>query len=103
MVLGGKTNFFLGKLWFWVEKPTLSYGKQKTPKNTSFGKLYGQTPKRCVCFVFPRKELVFGGKTIFLPRKKWFWTKKQTFSSEKMLLCKKPTSSEENDGFGRKD
>ena len=24
MVLGRKTNFFLGKKWFWAEKPTFS-------------------------------------------------------------------------------
>ena len=36
MVLGRKTNFFLGKRWFWADKPTFSYEK---PKKPSFGKL----------------------------------------------------------------
>ena len=29
MVLDQKTNFFLGKRWFWTEKPTFQKKKQK--------------------------------------------------------------------------
>ena len=80
MVLDKKTNFL-------IEKP-------KKQKNKSFGKLYGQTTKRCF-LVFPGKKLVFGGKTNFFLGKKmvlgqktnlgkgWFWTKKLTVSQEK--------------------
>ena len=34
MVLGRETNFFLGKRWFWVEKPAFS---QEKPKNHLLG------------------------------------------------------------------
>ena len=63
-----KTNFFLRKGWFSMEKLFFRAEswfsiKQTFPKkNKSFGKLYGQTPKR---LVFPKKKLVFGGKTNF--------------------------------------
>ena len=81
MVLGRKTNFFLGKT------------KKKT-KKTSFKTLCGQTPKKWFFLVFPRKKLVLDGKTNFSLRKKmvldrktniflgkrWFWAEEPTFS-----------------------
>ena len=60
MVLDRKTNFFLRKT------------KKKT-KKTSFGKLYGQTPKRLFFWFSLRKKLVFCPKTIFFLGNSWFF------------------------------
>ena len=88
--LGVKYQVFLGKNgfgvknqlfprkkgWFWEGKPTVSlvYAKEhqlfprenQQKQNTSFGKVYGQTPTR----------LFFG----FSLGKGWFWAENPTFS-----------------------
>ena len=51
MVLGRKTNFFLGKDGF---------GQKNQP--------------------FPRKKMVLGRKTNLFLGKRWFWAEKPTFS-----------------------
>ena len=63
MVLGRKTNFFLGKT-----KKTifLEFGCIVSPK--------------MVFLVFPRKKLVFLPKTIFFLGKSWFSCPKPSFS-----------------------
>ena len=80
MVLEEKTNFFLGKT-------------KKTKKNI-FWETIRQNSKKIVFLVFPSKKLVFPPKTQLFPRKKmvleqktnfflgkrWFWSKKPTFS-----------------------
>ena len=66
MVLGRKTNFFLGKT--------------KKSKKLSFETLCGQTPKRWFFLVFPRKKVVLDGKTNFFLRKKMVLDRKTTFS-----------------------
>ena len=97
MVLDRKTSFFLGKTWFWAEKPTFpgkkmvlgrktnfSLGKtKKNKKNTSFETACGQTLKLCF-FVFPRKKIVLGRKTNFFLGKKWFWAEKQTLIAHRV-------------------
>ena len=72
MVLDRKTNFFVGKRWFWREKPTFFLGKTK--KNHLLGD-YAAKVQKAVFFWFSLG-------------KRWFWTGKQTFSWEK-------------DGFGQ--
>ena len=71
MVLGRKTNIFLGKRWFWAEKQ-----------------------------LFPRKKMVLGRKTNFFPKTKKNKTKIlwETVrpKSQKMFFFGFP---EEKDGF----
>ena len=94
MVLDGKTNFFLGKKWFWTGKPTEPWekdgfgqkktnfflGKTKQTKKTIFWETMRPNSKKMVFLVFPRKKLVFLPKTIFFLGKSWFWTEKPSFS-----------------------
>ena len=80
MVLGRKTNFFLGKT--------------KNQKKTYFETLCGQTPKRLFFFplekdsfsrqnhLFPRKKLVFHAQTIFFLGKSWFSCPKPFFQEK---------------------
>ena len=63
MVLGRKTNFFLGKT-----KKTIFL---------EFGRIVSQ---KMVFLVFPRKKLVFLPKTIFFLGKSWFSCPKPSFS-----------------------
>ena len=67
MVLDRKTNIFLGKA-------------KKTKKKNIFLETLWPNSTKMVFLVFPRKKLVFGGKTNFLLGKRWFWTKKPTLS-----------------------
>ena len=61
MVLGRKTNFFLGKRWFWAENQ-----------------------------LFPGKKMVLGKKNNFFLGKRWFWAEKnQLFPRKKMVLGRK--------------
>ena len=89
-----KTIFFLGKTDFSYQnqrfprkkmvlgqKKISPLGKTKrTNKKTTivFGKLYGQTPKRCF-FGFPWENLVFGGKNQLSPRKTMVFPSKTVF------------------------
>ena len=50
MILGRKTNFFLGKRWFWREKTNFFLGKDGFGQENQF---------------VPRKKMVLGRKTIF--------------------------------------
>ena len=78
MVLDRKTNFFLGKRWFWAEKPTFSWENQKNhlfrvwphsfPKDVFFG-----------FFWFSQEKLVFLSKTIFFLGKSWCSLSKTIF------------------------
>ena len=63
MVLGQKTNFFLGKT-----KKTIFL---------EFGHIVSQ---KMVFLVFPRKKLVFRSKTIFFLGKTWFFGPQPFFS-----------------------
>ena len=96
MVLGRKTNFFLGKT--------------TTIKKPSFETLCGQMPKR-LFFVFPRKRLVFHAKTIF-PRKKlvfhaqtifFFPRQKLVFLSKTIFLLRKNGFPVQNHLFPREN
>ena len=83
MVLGRKTNCFLGKT-----------KKTKKNKKTIFWETMWPNSKKIVFLVFPqekvgfsaqnhlfpRKKLVLDRKTIFFLGKSWFWTEKPTFS-----------------------
>ena len=62
MVLGRKTNFFLGK----TEKTIL----------LDFGRIVYQKMFFCLFLVFPRKKLVFRSKTILFLGYSWFSTGK---------------------------
>ena len=67
MVLGRKTNFFLGK----TKKKTIFL---------EFGRIVSQKMVFFVFLVFPRKKLVFLPKTIFFLGKSWFSCPKPSFS-----------------------
>ena len=66
MVLGRKTNFFLGKT-----KKTIFL---------EFGRIVSQKIVFLVFLVFPRKKLVFLPKTIFFLGKSWLSCPKPFFS-----------------------
>ena len=66
MVLGRKTNFFLGKT-----KKTIFL---------EFGRIVSQKMVFLVFLVFSRKKLVFLPKTIFFLGKSWFSCPKPSFS-----------------------
>ena len=97
MVFERKNSYFLEKRQFWTGKPIFLLGKTKQTKKTSFGKLCGQSPKRCF-LISPRKKLVFhadnqgkygfGQKNQLFP-KRWFWAETQLFPCKKMVLSSK--------------
>ena len=66
MVLGRKTNFFLGK----TQKTTF----------LEFGRIVSQKMVFLFFLVFPRKKLVFLPKTIFFLGKSCFFCPKPAFS-----------------------
>ena len=76
MVLGRKTNFFLGKRWFWAEKPTFFLGKNQ--KKHLFGVWPHSFPKDGF-LVFPEKKLVFSAQNHLFPRKKLVFLPKTIF------------------------
>ena len=64
MVLDGKTNFFLGKKWFWTGKPTFStFSEENTNKNRVFWETTRPKTKKQV-FGFPLSGLVLNRRTI---------------------------------------
>ena len=65
MVLGRKTNFFLGKT-------------KKNQKKHLLGD-YAAKLQKDVFLVFPRKKLVFLPKTILFLGKSWFFCPKPSF------------------------
>ena len=111
-VFGGRTNFFLGKRWFWTKKPTFSEEKdgfgpknqlfpRKNPKNKKniFWETIWPNSKKMVFwfsigkswflpqnYLFPRKELVFWSRTIFFSWKKLVFCLKPFFVWEKLVL-----------------
>ena len=90
MVLDKKTNFFLGKSWFSVEKPTFSQEKDgfgaknqlfpRENQKTIFLEFGHKVSQKMVFLVFPRKKLVFRSKTIFFLGKSWFFGPEPSFS-----------------------
>ena len=77
MVLDRKTNFFLGKRWFWTGKPTFSYEKdgfgqknqffpRKNQKNHLLGNYAAKLQKDCFFW--------------FSLGKSWFFCPKPSFS-----------------------
>ena len=64
-----KTIFLRGKSWFSYEKPSFYEAK---PKKTSFSTSPPHSLKKMVFFGF-----------LVLPRKRWFWSQKPTFTSQK--------------------
>ena len=80
MVLGRKTNFFLGK----------------TKKHI----LWDTTRPKSKLMVFPRKKLIFHAETIFSLEKNWFFCSKPFFPRKKMVLVWKTNFPKDKDGFG---
>ena len=62
MVLAWKTNFFLGKRWFWEGKPTFPRETQKNQQNNFLGD-YAAKVQNDGFLVFPRKKMVLDRKT----------------------------------------
>ena len=85
MVLGRKTNFFLGK----TKKPSFwSLWPHSFPKDVFFV-VFLVFPRKRLVFsaqnhLFPRKKLVFLSKTIFFLGKSWFSCPKPSFPYEKV-------------------
>ena len=94
MVLGRKTNFFLGKKMVLGGKTNFFLGKTKrNPKNHLLGNYAAKLTKRWVFWfslgkrwfwaaqnqLFPRKKMVFLPKTIFFLGKRWFFWQKTNF------------------------
>ena len=70
LVLGCKTNFFLGKSWFLAKNQLFPRKKKKKQTKNIFWETIRPNSRKIVFLVFPGKKL----------GKRWFWTKKQTFS-----------------------
>ena len=79
MVLGRKTNFFLGKT-------------KKNQKKHLLGNYAAKLQKDCF-LVFPRKKLVFLPKTIFFLGKVSFSAQNHLFPRKNWFFCPKPTFS----------
>ena len=79
MVLGRKTNFFLGK----TKKNNHSFPKHGFFGFFGFSKtmfFLGKSWFSAQNHLFPRKKLVFQSKTIFFLGKSWFSCPKPSFS-----------------------
>ena len=81
MVLDRKTNFFLGKRWFWTGKPIFSKEKVGFRQKNQ---------------LFPRKKMVLGRKTNFFLGKRWP-RKKDGFGQKNQLF---PWDNQKNHLFG---
>ena len=80
MVLGRKTNFFLGKT-----KKTIFLG---------FGRIVSQKMSFLVFLVFPRKKICFSAQNHLFPRKNFvFLSKTNFFLGKSWFFCPKPTFS----------
>ena len=66
-----KSIFLRGKSWFFYEKPSFYEAK---PKKQSFSTSPPHSLKKMVFWFFG---------FLVLPRKRWFWSQKQTFTSQK--------------------
>ena len=92
MVPGHKTNYFLGKRWFWAEKLVSSDRKPK--RNNFLGKLCGQRAKGCLFLSSLPKKVGFQSKNQGFPSKKMvLGKKKQVFTRGKMFWAENPTFS----------
>ena len=89
MVLGRKTNFLLGKRWFWLKYKLFLWKKMVLGRKTNF--------------LLLGKKMVLGRKTNFLLGKRWFWLKYQLFLWKKMVLGRKTNFFRGKDGFGVKN
>ena len=84
MVLGRKTNFFLGKTTKKQKKHLLGH--------------YAARHQKDGFLVFPRKKMVLDRKTNFFLGKRWFWTGKTNF-----FLGKRWFWAEKTNFFSRKN
>ena len=80
MVLGRKTNFFLGKKWFGVKNQLFPRENKNTHKKKYLLRHYAARLQKHVFFGFPKKKLVFLPKTIFFLRKELVFHSKTFFS-----------------------
>ena len=87
-----KTNFCLGKNWFFAQHHFLLGQRLVFPpkallpgenQTLESGRIF---PKRKINVFCPRKELVFGGKPTLSQEKDGFGLKNQLFPREKMVL-----------------